>query len=174
MFSNVIHQKELNANTNFSNFGTALVTLVRCATGEKWNDLMRELAVTNEVLLSQGEGKTCQQEQTYADRLLNGPQNCGNDLAYLYFAFFLVVIHTMMLNLFIAVVLEGYMATLKDHIGIVSAEMLDDLVDTWVDYDPEATGWISVKDLIFLVYDVREPLGKRTLFETEVKEQIKL
>jgi len=82
----------------------------------------------------------------------------------------MVVIHTMMLNLFIAVVLEGYMATLKDHIGIVSTEMLDDLVDTWVDYDPEATGWISVKDLIFLVYDVREPLGKRTLFETEVKE----
>jgi len=73
MFSNVIHQKELNENTNFSDFGSALVTLIRCATGEKWNDLMRELAVTNETLVSQGEGKTCQLEQTYSDRMLHGP-----------------------------------------------------------------------------------------------------
>ena len=46
MFSNVIHQKELNENFNFSNFGLAFVTLIRCATGEKWNEIMRELAVT--------------------------------------------------------------------------------------------------------------------------------
>jgi len=106
--------------------------------------------------------------------MINGPQNCGNDLSYVFFFFFLVVIDTMMLNLFIAVVLEGYISTLNNNTGIISADMLNELVNSWVDYDPEATGWISVKDLIFLVYDVKEPLGKRTLFETEIKEQIKL
>jgi len=48
MFNGVIHQTELNENNNFSSFGMSLVILMRCATGEKWNNIMRELAVTQE------------------------------------------------------------------------------------------------------------------------------
>ena len=47
MFSGIIFQKEINENNNFTNFGMALVLLIRCATGEKWNIIMRELAVSN-------------------------------------------------------------------------------------------------------------------------------
>ena len=51
--------------------------------------------------------------------------------------------------------------------------MLDKLVKAWVEYDPEATGWINLKDVVFLICDVYEPLGKRNYFETEVKEVMK-
>ena len=50
MFSMVKWQKELNENSNFTNFGMAIVLLMRSSTGEKWNIIMRELAVTNTTL----------------------------------------------------------------------------------------------------------------------------
>jgi hypothetical protein len=46
MFSGVVHQKQITSDMNFSNFGMAFVLLIRCATGEKWNLIMRELAIT--------------------------------------------------------------------------------------------------------------------------------
>jgi hypothetical protein len=30
---------------NFNNFGLAIITLIRCATGEHWNFIMDELAI---------------------------------------------------------------------------------------------------------------------------------
>lgn len=50
MFSGVKHQKELNENSNFTNFGMSIVLLMRSSTGENWNIIMRELAVTNTTL----------------------------------------------------------------------------------------------------------------------------
>jgi hypothetical protein len=44
MFAGVKFQKEINSNNNFTSFGNAMVMLMRCATGEKWNVIMRELA----------------------------------------------------------------------------------------------------------------------------------
>jgi len=77
----------------------------------------------------------------------------------MYFVFFIVVIQTMMLNLFMAVVIEGFASANKEHTGAVTAEMMNMLVTHWMDYDPDASGWINVKDLIFLVFEVKEPLG---------------
>ena len=33
-------QYYLNADAHFENFGTALITLIRCSTGENWNGIM--------------------------------------------------------------------------------------------------------------------------------------
>ena len=46
MFSNVIHQTEINENNNFETFMMSLIVLMRCTTGEGWNKIMRELAIT--------------------------------------------------------------------------------------------------------------------------------
>ena len=45
MFSHVIPQTFINENMNFSNFSMSIVILIRCATGENWNLIMRELAI---------------------------------------------------------------------------------------------------------------------------------
>lgn len=74
--------------------------------------------------------------QSYDDRIANGPKECGNQLAYIYFMMFIIVIHTMMMNLFMAVVLEGYCSTNKEHTGAITQEILSSLVEHWVDYDP--------------------------------------
>jgi hypothetical protein len=50
-FSFVKHQVEINENNNFSSFGNAMELLFRCATGEKWNMIMRELAMSKQTIL---------------------------------------------------------------------------------------------------------------------------
>lgn len=45
MFSNIIYQENLNENMNFNYFGFAVLCLIRCMTGEKWNFIMDELAI---------------------------------------------------------------------------------------------------------------------------------
>ena len=54
LFSGVKWQNEINQNVNFTNFGIALLVLMRCATGENWNFIMTELAIKN-----LEHGKTC-------------------------------------------------------------------------------------------------------------------
>ena len=48
LFSNVIHQVEINDNNNFETFMMSLIVLMRCTTGEGWNKIMRELAITKD------------------------------------------------------------------------------------------------------------------------------
>lgn len=77
----------------------------------------------------------------------------------------------MMLNLFIAVVLEGFSSTNKEHTGAVTSEHFNELIELWVDYDHKATGWIDIKDLIFLIFQLSEPLGRKTEYEQEIRDQ---
>lgn len=65
-----------------------------------------------------------------------------------------------MLNLLTAVVLEGYSSTNKEHTGAVTSDHFNELIAEWVCYDPNATGWIDVKNLIFLIFGLSEPLGR--------------
>jgi hypothetical protein len=50
----------------------------------------------------------------------------------------------MMMNLFIAVIIEGYASTNKEHTGIVTSENFKDLIFKWMFYDKNATGWIKL------------------------------
>ena len=78
----------------------------------------------------------------------------------------------MMLNLFVAVVIEGFSSTNKEHTGVVTSEHYNELITKWVDYDTAASGWIDVRNLIFLIYELNEPLGRNKEFESDIKDMI--
>lgn len=65
----------------------------------------------------------------------------------------------MMLNLFIAVVIEGFSSTNKEHTGVITQKDYQDFIDHWLEFDREATGWIYLEDLIFLMHKISAPLG---------------
>lgn len=73
----------------------------------------------------------CDQLQSYDDLMARGPKECGTKMAYAYFAVFIIVIRMMMLNLFIAVVLEGFSSTHKEHTGTVTSEDYAKLIELW-------------------------------------------
>lgn len=37
------------------------------------------------------------------------------------------------------------------------------LIDLWQEYDPQASGWITMTDLVFLLYQLPPPLGSKNL-----------
>lgn len=68
-----------------------------------------------------------------------------------------------MLNLFIAVVIEGFGSVNKEHTGIVTHKDYDIFLDAWLHFDCEATGWISLDDVVFFIFILDEPLGKKNV-----------
>ena len=66
----------------------------------------------------------------------------------------------MMMNMFIAVVLEGFSSTNKEHTGVVVSHHYNDLINKWTYFDTGASGFILLEDLIFLAHELAPPLGR--------------
>ena len=64
------------------------------------------------------------------------------------------------MNLSVAAVIEGLDTAKKENMGVVEGEEINDMIDLWMDYDKTATGWISTKNLIFFLYELKPKLGK--------------
>jgi hypothetical protein len=65
----------------------------------------------------------------------------------------------IIINLAIAAVIDGLSSARKDHTGIIKKDEINELFIIWSEYDPKATGWIEVTDLIFLLFELPQPLG---------------
>ena len=86
----------------------AFLTLFRVATGENWNDLMESLSLEHTVT------NYCINNPTYEDYVANGfnPIGCGSRLfATSYFFSYCFFVSIIFLNLFIAIILQGYFQT---------------------------------------------------------------
>ena len=157
---------ELRDYANFRHFGSAMLLLFRCATGESWNLIMHELADST---------GNCVNSQTYEERQLYGIRGCGSALAYPYFISFMLLISLMIMNLFVAVVIEGFEESRKDdEDSIINSRQLDTFLEKWSRYDPKAKGWIRPVDLAFLLHDIDQPLGYREPKEEKEAELMSL
>jgi hypothetical protein len=67
----------------------------------------------------------------------------------------------LIMNLTIAAVIEGLETAKRENTGIIQSDDMETLVLIWQDYDPMATGWISLRDLIFILYELPPPLGRK-------------
>jgi hypothetical protein len=71
----------------------------------------------------------------------------------------MIVLQMVIVNLTVAAVIDGLSSARKDNIGIIKKDEINELVKLWSEYDPEATGWIEVSDLVFLLYELPQPMG---------------
>ncbi|KAE9048858.1 hypothetical protein PR002_g169 [Phytophthora rubi] len=142
---------------NFQSISVAMITLIRCATGERWNDLMHELAETDNCVDDPDyDPDMCGFANFEGCTPLDG---CGSPIAYLYFCSFTMLITYILLNIFIAVILEGF-ANEKDQAnGVLLPQHYENFVATWSILDPEATGMIEWHLLPKLIQQLDEPLG---------------
>ena len=74
LFSRVKLHEELDDHANFQNFINSFLTMVRCATGEAWNDIMKSLMDQRSISYD------CIEDPTWEDIQENGgePNGCGN------------------------------------------------------------------------------------------------
>ncbi|MEQ2246555.1 Voltage-dependent P/Q-type calcium channel subunit alpha-1A, partial [Ilyodon furcidens] len=146
LFGNIAIEEDgesaINEHNNFRTFVQALMLLFRSATGEAWHDIM--LACLG--------GKEC-------DPLSGntGPE-CGSQVAYLYFVSFIFFCSFLMLNLFVAVIMDNFEYLTRDS-SILGPHHLDEYVRIWAEYDPAACGRIHYKDMYSLLRVIDPPLG---------------
>jgi hypothetical protein len=193
LFAKVGGWGSIDDHTNFHNFPSAFRTLVRCSTGEAWNELMYQLAEPSDECVDDPpwQKEMCGFEG--ADETNCIPLNgCGTQAAYIYFATFVVLVGFVFLNLFVAVILEGFedssaLNSLKSEPadprephdegedendeGMEDTEEFEHsyrcFCDEWLVHDPRCHWIIDRKRLIELLVFVPEPIGLELLEDTE-------
>ncbi|KAK9704037.1 Voltage-dependent L-type calcium channel, IQ-associated [Popillia japonica] len=135
--------ESITRHNNFRNFIQGLMLLFRCATGENWPNIM----------LSCIKGRPCDKQANK-----NIPNSCGSNLAYAYFVSFIFFCSFLMLNLFVAVIMDNFDYLTRDS-SILGAHHLDEFVRIWAEYDPNATGKILYQEMYDMLKNMDPPLG---------------
>ncbi|XP_057675955.1 voltage-dependent L-type calcium channel subunit alpha-1D-like [Corythoichthys intestinalis] len=135
----------INRNCNFQTFFMAVLVLFRCATGEQWQEIM----------LAALPGRRCDPE---SDTEPGEEYSCGSNLSYIYFISFFMLCAYLIINLFIAVIMDNFEYLTRDW-TVLGTHHLDEFKRVWSDYDPEATGRIKHIDVITMLRRIQPPLG---------------
>ncbi|CAE7503653.1 NaCP60E [Symbiodinium natans] len=156
-------------DTNFYSFNNAFLLMIRCATGERWHDIMYDLA--------EDKPNCTTAAQTYEDLVQNGPRGCGSMLAYPYFVSYVLIVLFNMMNLIIATVLDAYgqvheLIELEDFMVCLRA-----LRDAWVEIDRNFLGYLHVAEVENILLSIPQPVGfiglkKRQLLRSLMNLQV--
>ncbi|XP_035382876.1 voltage-dependent N-type calcium channel subunit alpha-1B isoform X5 [Electrophorus electricus] len=132
----------INHHNNFRTFFQALMLLFRSATGEAWHEIM----------LACLANRRCDQLSA------SSGNECGSDFAYFYFVSFIFLCSFLMLNLFVAVIMDNFEYLTRDA-SILGPHHLDEFIRVWAEYDPAACGRISYLDMYEMLRHMSPPLG---------------
>ncbi|XP_040216182.1 voltage-dependent R-type calcium channel subunit alpha-1E isoform X4 [Rana temporaria] len=149
VFGNIRLDEEshINRHNNFRSFSSSLMLLFRSATGEAWQEIM----------LSCLGDKGCEPD-TSAPGGHNENERCGTDLAYVYFVSFIFFCSFLMLNLFVAVIMDNFEYLTRDS-SILGPHHLDEFVRIWAEYDRAACGRIHYTEMYDMLTLMSPPLG---------------
>uniref|UniRef100_A0A7N6BFU4 Voltage-dependent calcium channel alpha-1 subunit IQ domain-containing protein n=1 Tax=Anabas testudineus TaxID=64144 RepID=A0A7N6BFU4_ANATE len=147
VFGNIKLNEEthINRHNNFKTFSGALMLLFRSATGESWQEIM----------LSCLGGQQCEVDPSLRS---DHEGSCGSDFAYFYFVSFIFFSSFLMLNLFVAVIMDNFEYLTRDS-SILGPHHLDEFVRIWGEYDRAACGRIHYKEMYKVVRTISPPLG---------------
>merc|ERR1719154_1038131 len=136
----------IHRNNNFQSFPMAMLVLFRSATGEAWQEIMLDCIP--------GDGAVCDMESDDAGK----EGGCGSYVAYPFFISFFVVCAFLVLNLFVAVIMDNFDYLTRDW-SILGPHHLSEFVHLWSEYDPDAKGFIKHVDVVTLLRKISPPLG---------------
>ncbi|XP_026090474.1 voltage-dependent N-type calcium channel subunit alpha-1B isoform X7 [Carassius auratus] len=144
VFGNIMLSEDsaINIHNNFQTFFQALMLLFRSATGEAWHEIM----------LSCLSDRPCDHDSGTTGK------ECGSDFAYFYFVSFIFLCSFLMLNLFVAVIMDNFEYLTRDA-SILGPHHLDEFIRVWAEYDPAACGRISYLDMYEMFRHMSPPLG---------------
>ena len=154
LFAGVMFRDNYNERANFRTFEDSMLLLYRWMTGENWDGIMDDLALS-----SAFNGVEWKSSQSYQEMQHDGVLGWGTTIAYFYFVSYMILLSMIIMNLSVAAVIEGLYEANKENTGIVSGDQIDFLIEKWRDYDTNATGFISYRNFLFLLFEVPPPLG---------------
>merc|ERR1719478_320202 len=166
MFGKVHFHSPHDVYANFSNFPRALLTLLRCMTGEGWNEIMHSLMRAENyfgpILLQpcvydlEISGETWREEM-FEKCIYERPIECGPwYFAVLFFILYTCLLTFVILNLFVAVVLEGFDG--GDNGGDEQI-IVEKCCEVWRRYDVNLTMMIPMMSAAPFIEEVQAELG---------------
>ncbi|XP_053619116.1 muscle calcium channel subunit alpha-1-like isoform X3 [Plodia interpunctella] len=138
----------ITRNNHFQTFPQAILVLFRSATGEAWQDIMMGVSPEPDV--------KC--DKNYDEEGDDGGGSCGSVLAFPYFISFYVLCSFLIINLFVAVIMDNFDYLTRDW-SILGPHHLDEFIRLWSEYDPDAKGRIKHLDVVTLLRKISPPLG---------------
>uniref|UniRef100_A0A8C7KWI4 Voltage-dependent L-type calcium channel subunit alpha n=1 Tax=Oncorhynchus kisutch TaxID=8019 RepID=A0A8C7KWI4_ONCKI len=111
--------------------------------------------VWQEIMLACLPGKLCDSESDYNP---GEERTCGSGLAIIYFISFYMLCAFLIINLFVAVIMDNFDYLTRDW-SILGPHHLDEFKRIWSEYDPEAKGRIKHLDVVTLLRRIQPPLG---------------
>ncbi|XP_023318725.1 muscle calcium channel subunit alpha-1 isoform X2 [Trichogramma pretiosum] len=150
MFGKIVIDDDtpIHRNNHFQNFPQSVLVLFRSATGEAWQEIMMACSYSEKVRCVVVPGES---PDEVAD-------SCGSDLAFPYFISFYVLCSFLIINLFVAVIMDNFDYLTRDW-SILGPHHLDEFVRLWSEYDPDAKGRIKHLDVVTLLRKISPPLG---------------
>ena len=144
-FGHVKKQGVIDNVINFETFGQSMLVLFRLATSAGWNEVLDSLMV---------QPPNC--DPNYKG-LPNG--DCGKPLlAVVYMVTFILVTFMVIVNMYIAVILENFnQATEDEEIGVTDDD-IQMFYSYWQKYDPHATQYIDYMQLSDFLDELEPPL----------------
>ena len=144
-FMHVRHTAGLDENFNFETFGRSMILLFQISTSAGWDSVLGGLM--NE--------QHCSNEPTI--RRPNG--DCGSGaLAIMYLVTYLVISFLVVINMYIAVILENFSQATEDVQAGLTQDDFDMFYEVWERFDQEATEYITLAQLSEFVDTLEEPL----------------
>ncbi|XP_019884382.1 muscle calcium channel subunit alpha-1 isoform X3 [Camponotus floridanus] len=136
----------INRNNNFQSFPQAVLVLFRSATGEAWQEIMMACSAQPGIVKCDSHSDESEKE------------TCGSDIAFPYFISFYVLCSFLIINLFVAVIMDNFDYLTRDW-SILGPHHLDEFIRLWSEYDPDAKGRIKHLDVVTLLRKISPPLG---------------
>ena len=160
LFSFIPNNEEVDEHANFRSFTSSMFLLLRFSTGENWNGFMRSIIPSSPGCVKypsyNPDSPWCLRGKNYPNCTeING---CGAGLiAFVYIYSFTLLVSFVILNLFVAIVLEAFE---KSNEGdILSPSDMSHFTQCWAEFDPSATWRIKVVDMKRFLIKLGSPLG---------------
>ncbi|XP_076097687.1 sodium channel protein para-like isoform X8 [Mytilus galloprovincialis] len=146
-FMNVKHTHGLDDAFNFETFGRSIIMLFQMCTSAGWSDTLAGL-------INENEGNKTDDCNRNAD-----PPNCGSyGIAVAYLVSYLIISFLVVVNMYIAVILENFSQATEDVQHGLTPDDFDMYYEKWEHYDPNATQFIDLDKLSDFVDYLEEPL----------------
>ena len=149
LFGNVKYGEAVGTRANFETSGIVVITLVRVTTGEDWHKIMRDYLEV--------EPHCVNNDRNYWE------SNCGNPIAaVIYFFTFYVLIVYILLNLFIAIILENFSLFYTSEEELLTHTQIKQFQSAWYILDSRCKGQIKTDKCKILIYMLTNKLAATT------------
>ncbi|XP_077514049.1 sodium voltage-gated channel paralytic isoform X6 [Amblyomma americanum] len=142
-FMHVKHRYGVDENFNFETFGQSMILLFQMCTSAGWDGVLA--AIMDE--------RDCNRPTDESEG------NCGKrGIAVAYLVSYLIISFLVIINMYIAVILENYSQATEDVQEGLTDDDYDMYYEIWQQFDPKGTQYVAYANLTNFVNALEEPL----------------